>query len=74
MDCYLEFKDVSLVFMDMSRLISAQKLSVGFRSGRLAQCTDVMLCLPFLDNSNSVEESNCPHSLADGLKRPTNNI
>ena len=38
--------------MDKSGLISAQKLSMGFRSGLLAQCMDAMLCLPFFDNSN----------------------
>ena len=38
--------------MDKSGLISAQKLSMGFRSGLLAQCMDVMLFLPFFDNSN----------------------
>ena len=43
--------------MDKSGLISAQKLSVGFRSGLLAQCMDVMLCNPFLDNSNSAAGS-----------------
>ena len=40
------------VFLDKSGLISAQKLSMGFRSGLLAQCMDVMLCLPFFENSN----------------------
>ena len=46
-----------LVFLDRSRLISAQKFSVGFRSGLLDQCTGVMMCLLFLDNSNSVAAS-----------------
>ena len=40
------------MFLDKSGLISAQKLSMGFRSGILAQCMDVMLCLPFFDNIN----------------------
>ena len=60
------------VFLDKLRLISAQKFSVGFRSELLAPCTDVMLCLPFMDDSNYVarsivvmEEVIGPHGLAD---------
>ena len=34
------------MFLDNSGLISAQKLSVGFRSGFLAQCTDVEHAVP----------------------------
>ena len=52
MDCYLEFKDVPLSVPGKSDLMSAQKLSVGFRSGLLVQCTDIMLCHSFFDNSN----------------------
>ena len=52
--CYLEFKDVPSSVPGLVMLDICPKLSVGFWSGRLAQCTDVMLCHPFLDNRNSV--------------------
>ena len=51
-DCYLEFKDVPLSVPGQFRVdIICPKLSVGLRSGLLAQCSDVMLCLPFFDNN-----------------------
>ena len=40
------------MFLDKSGLIYVQKLSVGFRSGLLAQCTNAMLYLPFYENIN----------------------
>ena len=51
-NCTCNSKDVPLSVPGQFRVvIICPKLSVGLRSGLLAQCSDVMLCLPFFDNN-----------------------